>query len=578
MGAFLLRSMIFLLAMGIATETSVAQERNKKADTKKPDTQCGAKCLYVILRTYGKSPLVYKELVKELGPSGKDGYSLLQLKNAALAREVSAECVKIDSNVLRKIAGKYGIILHLSTGNGVGTGHYVLCENVSPSSVSIMDPSNGTAMEVSNELLTRWSGNTLIVSDQEISFPANDPPPAAGVFRRVVLACICVVGLCIVGLCVFGRMRGLMRLRPNVWLLACSLVAGFSFGCSPKNRMVEEKQDVPANEIVEQTSESSQPIQSSGIWAEVKEHDAGVLRRDKSPWIVTTKIYNSEVFPVSIQNVNFSCGCLYGDFSGKTIEPKSSVDFRLQMTRSKVGMQSGTASVLFDNNEYLSVNARWIVVANLSGLPSTISGLEMQNGETKRTSVQLVQLEPTDMSKLQAKAVVQRSHAKEYLSAKVQLDEDRCEVLFTALEDTPAGLYPGHVDITSSIAPEVSLEIPFTVYVNNEIVITPKSLYFTKSNGKLKGTLIVESMHPAIESVNKDLTATGLQHAGDSNSIELYWIDGNNREPCPFQLDGDPGSRILTIELPATSEVKSKFLEVVCRGGRFTKRLPVFSP
>ncbi len=59
---------------------------------------------------------------------------------------------------------------------------------------------------------------------------------------------------------------------------------------------------------------------------EKKEIDAGVLRRDLSPHVVPIKLYNTEDYPISIENGHYSCSCIYA-FTQQKIPPKESIDF-----------------------------------------------------------------------------------------------------------------------------------------------------------------------------------------------------------------------------------------------------------
>lgn len=80
----------------------------------KEDPICGAKCLYVILRGYGKAPNTYKSLVAELGSTSAQGCSLLQLRDAARKHDLFAESVQLDQEALARFANSCSVILHLS--------------------------------------------------------------------------------------------------------------------------------------------------------------------------------------------------------------------------------------------------------------------------------------------------------------------------------------------------------------------------------------------------------------------------------------------------------------------------------
>ncbi len=57
---------------------------------------CGADCLFVLLCYFGKCPSTYRELVSKLGSAPFEGYSLLELREAAITYGAHAECVTLD--------------------------------------------------------------------------------------------------------------------------------------------------------------------------------------------------------------------------------------------------------------------------------------------------------------------------------------------------------------------------------------------------------------------------------------------------------------------------------------------------
>ena len=82
--------------------TPLLGQLGRETDRKREDPICGAKCLYVILRGYGKAPNTYKSVVEELGPTSAEGYSLLQLQDVARKHKLYAESVQLDKDTLER--------------------------------------------------------------------------------------------------------------------------------------------------------------------------------------------------------------------------------------------------------------------------------------------------------------------------------------------------------------------------------------------------------------------------------------------------------------------------------------------
>ena len=139
-------------------------QSNRTSAHPKEDQICGAKCLYVILRGYGKSPNTYKSVTEDLGPAPAEGYSLLQLRDVARKHGLYAESVQLDKETLVRFANSCSVILHLSKFRGTNRGHYIICEGVTPTSTTIFDATAGVASQMSHEIFSLWSGNALIVS------------------------------------------------------------------------------------------------------------------------------------------------------------------------------------------------------------------------------------------------------------------------------------------------------------------------------------------------------------------------------------------------------------------------------
>jgi hypothetical protein len=382
-----------LLLVGL-WNTVQAQTNSKVKD----DSTCGAKCLYVVLRGYGVSPRSYKTIVEELGPAKNDGYSLLQIRDVARNHGMFAECVQLDKKSLERFASSASVILHLTKVGGKDRGHYVICEGVNATSASIIDASSGAAVQISHEIFLNWSGNALILSRDPIDLSSSSSSSGRSVW--LVLCGICLV--CVVatlGIVVLARLVQAKK-RFGIGLILFPLV---NSGCSRDDDREIER--VIARGSGEQNRVGLPPI-ASGVWVEQKDFDMGPLRRESTPLIVPVKLYNSESKAVSIQDVRYTCSCLFGELSNKTIPPRDSVECRLILDRSKLGVKNAKAVIFSETREQVTITAKWSVIASLRASPEALNGIELPCGSSIESWFNLIQLEPFDFSKLVASSSI----------------------------------------------------------------------------------------------------------------------------------------------------------------------------
>lgn len=111
-----------LLALGfvavfIVTLTVVCGQQ--RSGIAKNDPKCGLNCLYVVLRTLGQGPDRISLLEKDLGLPGKDGYSLLQLRDVARSYGCNSECAVLTTQSLEKLPSGLEVIFHIKPGQPV---------------------------------------------------------------------------------------------------------------------------------------------------------------------------------------------------------------------------------------------------------------------------------------------------------------------------------------------------------------------------------------------------------------------------------------------------------------------------
>jgi len=476
---------------------------------------------------------------------------LLQLRDVARKHDLFAESVQLEKETLEQFANSCSVILHLSKVRGTNRGHYVICEGVTPTSATIFDATAGIPSQMSHEIFSLWSGNALIVSKNPIDLAIKPKSP----FWKAYLGLSFLSAFCLIGIVLFARFLW------SRWLLnACLLAAALTpIGCtSKKENSVPLRADSQAT-TTQNASQALPPV-ASGLWVEKTVCNAGTLRRASAPVIVPVKIYNSEKEPVTIKDARFTCGCLYASFSNFTIAPQESIECNLRLDCSQIGLRHATAILLTDRNEQVSIEANWNVVASMKTEPETFGGIELKCGESAEASAQLTQLEPFDFSKLEIQSLLTKQDTKSYFNASARIDGETIIATFKANKDSPTGLVTGNFLIGLPGDDVVSVKIPFTVYVANEIDISPEKVYFTKRENFFHAQVLLLTNEVA-----------------SLDPTELTWI-GPKRTKCEFKILDQNDARIVDITISPETVGDIQQIEVSVAGGKFLKLLPVYFP
>ncbi len=517
---------------------------------RKNDRLCGAKCLYVVMRGYGKAPSTYKSLVEELGPASGGGYSFRQLSDSARKHGLFAESAKIEKENLSRFANSCSVILHLK--RGTEHGHYVICEGITPTTTTIFDASLGVPSQMSHEIFSLWTGNVLIISKSPIDLSL---PNMGGSFSWVVYLGISVlIASCLVGLVWLSRFFKIEWFTNACFLAALSI----QIGCSSKQE--NSRGSIAQNDAITKSASQGLPPVSSGLWVDKTVCNAGTLRRSVSPFLVSVKIHNSETRPIAIKDTRFSCGCLFAKFSSLTIDPQSSIECTLMLECKTIGVKQSKAVFLTDNNEQVSIDVSWSVVASLKTEPETINGIELKCGESRETSVHLTQLEPFDFSKLVVQSLLDKPDASRFFSATARMAGENLLATFVAGQESPTGLVNGKFVVGLPGNEVVSVTILYTVYVANDIDVSPAKVYFTK-----KG----ETFHAQVLVFAKEI--------GTLATIELTWI-GSSRSKCEFTIQDQNETQVIDITVSPEAVEGIHQIEVSVAGGKTLKTLPVFFP
>jgi ABC-type bacteriocin/lantibiotic exporter with double-glycine peptidase domain len=152
-----LRVLMISLLVAVPSLNAAAQS------TKKVDTRtCGAECLFMALCAQGKGDTRYSDLKKEMGTPTADGYSMLELRDAARKHGCFAECVQLKPEQLADTTKDCSVIIHLEPN------HFQICLTVRKDQAEICDPSGLRGYVDIEDLAENWQCNCVLVSAQPI--------------------------------------------------------------------------------------------------------------------------------------------------------------------------------------------------------------------------------------------------------------------------------------------------------------------------------------------------------------------------------------------------------------------------
>ena len=131
------------------------------------DKLCGAKSLYVALRSLGKAPDRFERLVTLLGPVPSDGYSILELQAGATKLKCDAIALKLDVELLKTVARRNEVILHFVPG------HFLLLGGFDAGKVLLFESDRRSISLTEEEFSRKWNGNCLAIGVEPIQIPTR---------------------------------------------------------------------------------------------------------------------------------------------------------------------------------------------------------------------------------------------------------------------------------------------------------------------------------------------------------------------------------------------------------------------
>lgn len=159
--------MISALLMLLQLSLTFFMSRDIDSRSRRPNLDlCGAECLYVAIGALKPSqlPESFSKFSRDLPPSTTQGYSMADLHDFALKFQLHSQLLRLSTEDLRSYTEIGVVILRFMTVDG---GHFVVCDKVDSSGYRIFDQGRRYVLSA-QQLETKWSGESLVLSDQVI--------------------------------------------------------------------------------------------------------------------------------------------------------------------------------------------------------------------------------------------------------------------------------------------------------------------------------------------------------------------------------------------------------------------------
>lgn len=467
-----------------------------------PDPDCGAKCLYVALRQLGAGPATYEELRRHLGRPSKDGYSLLQLRDAAGHYGLHSEGLQLDREDLESFSVDQCVMLHLNPG------HFVLLDRIQGDQVRVFEPAMGSIMCRPADLLNEWSGTVLVIAREPVSLKQRQ---RRGVPLAMAVALVGVVIGCLVFLArrqLRNRMAVILLLVMNTSLLGCS---GDDVSRSSALPGSSETRAVAGQNLPQEGSTASGPVKdASPYWfvsgdlaVPQQRWEIGDLPMNQ-PWhIVKVPIRNMGTESHTIADTRISCSCLRVRTVSPVIPPGEEQQVEFLLDCRKPGLSAAACTVLLDSGEQIPLEFSWRAVRRITVEPDSLGVIELAPGgqhtvhvsvrpEDETADADLLQhlrvecrwMSPPEIAKAGLEFVAEHESAGQF------------EVSFRVGEGTTKVFLRGSVDVVNEVDGQMLAHIPVSLVVRPPLVIQPQSLTLVRRGDQWVADVIVETETP----------------------------------------------------------------------------------
>lgn len=309
------------------------------APLERRDVQCGAHSCYIALGILGLRVGSFDEFLRRLGPPGNRGYSLLQMRDAAIGYGAYAECIRCDLDGLKRIEQPF-VCVPLLRG-----GHFVALVHFDDSKAWIADAPD--YLELPRALLeARWPGEALVVAASPL--PSFEPPTTSSSNWKWIVGGALVFVVALLGILVRNRQS---LLRTHLVLFGLLLA-----GCSKRQSI--ETTGVPLA-VVDRTS-----------------LDLGSFRAfDNTPPQGTFVIRNGGSGELRLSKVQLSCTCVDARLSIAALQPGQQANLDIRFRPGENAKQPSAQVKVTTNdpqNPFLQLTVQWEVAHDLIATPSEV--------------------------------------------------------------------------------------------------------------------------------------------------------------------------------------------------------------
>lgn len=514
------RILVLVLLIFVQASHLYGQMASVRKKTERQDRDCGAKCLYVLMRQFNCGESEYRELLRRMGAPTDQGYSMLQLRDAARQSGLSAECIKLEKDQLKSLNKSVGIVLHLQPG------HFVILQAATDEDLVVLDATTGKPRYSPIDGLSEWSGNALAVCKGPLELFQTNDSGARAIWGSLITVCIAIAA------------TWFWRKRRVAWIVLVPLVG--QLGCHTQLGV----------------SESSNH-KTSVLLIEKSEYNLDLPQETGSAYRLPIALKNDSEFPIEVNDVKLSCYCASAQLSSMRIEPNSTANLWIMLDRKTVGQHSVSCSVISSGRTVAHVSVRWNVSAGVVVEPKRLD-LQLGSGQSQSMGLTLSWGDPVDFSQL---TFVNEFSSQSLpfagnIAFQANVENQSVSVSFAAKGQVPRANINGAILIRHSSLPTFSAKVPYSIKLKNPVDITPEVLFLVEHEGRYSGQLLVMS--------------------DDSSQLESIKVVCADRPelPCSFSTVISSGMAIIDVSLSHDTANLVKEL-AVSSGAGYSKKIEV---
>jgi hypothetical protein len=339
----------------------------------------------------------------------------------------------------------------------VDGGHFVVCDKVDSSGYRIFDQGRLYVLSA-QQLETKWSGESLVLSDQVIRHEGPN------IFLNYTLAAAGLLAIVWLAMQVTKRLQN-RKLRK---ILVFSILCVLGVGCGSEGYQVG----------------GSRPHSSGLVVVGDPEVELGLIAPGDDITVTTFILKNEGLEPIRIEHIRTSCSCAFAQASDEQVFPGQLCEIKVHIDPSKAMAGEATIAVKSMYNT-LKLSVNWKVGGPIHSPSKELPILYVDSGGVAENEIVL------SGDGIDSASVVSVSDQKGLFVHQATISNGKCKLQVNVPETVPEGVYYGYLQLSTRLPNTMPLVIPWTVRVITPISVSPRKVRFFRKGTDLWESLIV---------------------------------------------------------------------------------------